>query len=243
MGIGPAGLSLPAAAFIPEFLRQAYASGLFHGVQQTHLTPLDDLKNWMRSDPWRAGELFGQVGEVLLGEERKAQKKAEKAGLAFDLTAFEIMQMEGDETYETFTPEWTAEIFKLALDEGDALLEWSLRELKCPFALAASFSLPDPKRHPRFKAAELSGTIAAQKAGKISGMDMQGAFQLDLCSPGVVPRFDTGQGVAFVRVELADPRAGDTSQAWLSLAYSLVNEAYFKMTFEALRQSLALKAD
>lgn len=243
MGIEPSGLSLPAAAFIPEFLRQAYATGLFHDVQQTHLTPLDDLKNWMRSDPWRAGELFGQVGEALLGEERAAQKKAEKAGLVFDLTAFEIEQMEGDETYETFTPVWTAEIFKLALDEGDALLEWSLRELKVPFALAASFTLPDPKRHPRFKASDLAATIAGQKTGKISSMDMQGAFQLDLCSPGVSPRFDTGQGVAFAGVQLVDPRAGDTSQAWLSMAYPLANEAYFKVTFEAMRKALALKAD
>jgi hypothetical protein len=247
------GFTLSSAQLIPGFVEQALASGLFINAQDTQVTPLDDVKDWMRSDPYREGDLFAQVGDALLGEERKARKVAEKAGVEFDAVGFELAQMEEDETFESFSAEWAANILRLAMDEADAIVLWSHREHAMDLALAVSFQLPDPRKHPSLSREAIAaallthGNVAAAKAlheGRAPKMEMSGAFQLDLGPKAAAgPSLERRNGVGFVRVACADPRAGDETVAWLSLAYPLESEGYFLLTFDALRQALALKGE
>jgi hypothetical protein len=247
------GFTLASAHLIPGFVDQAMASGLFANVHDTQITPLDDVKEWMRSDPYRAGELFEQVGDVLLGAEREARKVAEKAGVEFDPVGFELSQMEEDETWESFNAEWAGNILKLAVEEADALQAWSRREHAADLALGVSFQLPDPRKHSTLSREAIAaallthGNVAAAKAlheGRAPKMEMSGAFQLDLGPKGSEgPNLARHNGVGFVRVAIADPRAGDDTLAWLSLAYPLEAEGYFLLTFDALRQTLALKGE
>jgi hypothetical protein len=242
--------TLSSALLIPDFVEQALALDLFAQVGDTHITPLDDLKEWMRSDPWRSGELFERAGELLLGPERAARKAAEKAGLEFDLAGFELERMEGEPGYETFDPAWTVSLLRLALDEADAVQAFSRKAHEADFALAVSFHLPDPRKHPRFSREAIAAALVAHggtapagslAAGRAPRLELDGAFQLDLSAPGGGPVLVRGNGVGFVRVPCADPRVGDGTVAHLSLAYPLESEGYFLMTFDALRQALSLK--
>jgi hypothetical protein len=249
------GFTLSTALLMPGFVEQALGlTDLFVHVDDTQITPLDDLKEWMRSDPWRAGELFETCGELLLGEERRARKAADKAGAAFDLVEFELAQMDGDATYESFDPAWAARLLRLAVEEADAVQQWSRRAHGVDFALAASFQLPDPRKHTRFSRESIAEALlrdalepvpgslaAAVAAGRPAHLELSGAFQMDLSAPGGGPSLARSNGVGFVRVPCADPRAGDETVAHLSLAYPLEAEGYFTKTFEALRQDLALK--
>jgi hypothetical protein len=244
--------TLSTALLIPDFVEQALALDLFVHADDTQLTPLDDLKEWMRSDPWREGDLFERCGEVLLSEERAARKAAEKAGLEFDLVAFELAHMEADPGYETFDPPWTASLLRLALEEADAVQAWSRRVHGVDFALAASFQLPDPRQHRRFSREAIAAALlergmaapaASLAAGRAAHLELSGAFQLDLSAPGGGPSLRRGNGVGFLRVPCADPRAGDATVAHLSLAYPLESEGYFLMTFDALRRDLALQPE
>lgn len=245
------GFTLSSALLIPGFVEQALGLDLFVHPEDTQLTPLDDVKEWMRSDPWRKGELFGRVGDALLGDERKARKLAEKAGAQFDPVGFELEQMEADPTYETFNAVWAADILRLVLEEADPLQAWSRRELAADFALGVSFQLPDPRRHPRLSREAIAaamarhGAAAASQAlaqGRAPKLELSGAFQLDLgAADSAGPSLERRNSVGFVSVPIADPRAGDETRAWLSLAYPLESEGYFLLTFDSLRQALALK--
>lgn len=245
------GFTLSSAHLIPGFVEQALSTDLFARTQDTQLTPLDDVKNWMRSDPWRAGELFEQVGGLLLAEERKARALAEKAGVQFDLVGFELEQMESDQSYESFDPAWAATVLKLVIEEADALQAWCKRESGMDFALAASFILPDPRKHPRFSPEAIAralsehgasaAALTALGSGRKTPLELSGAFQVDLAASGGGPEFSRKNGVGFVRVPCADARAEDETVAHLSLAYPLEAEGYFLMTFDALRQELTLK--
>jgi hypothetical protein len=120
-------------------------------------------------------------------------------------------------------------------------------------ALAASFQLADPRKNPALSREAIAaallahGNAGAAKAlheGRAPKMEMSGAFQLDLGAPASAgPDLQRRNGVGFVRVPIADPRAGDETLAWLSLAYPLESEGYFLLTFDALRQALALKGE
>lgn len=244
--------TLSTALLIPDFVEQALGLDLFVHADDTQVTPLDDLKEWMRSDPWRTGDLFERCGDLLLGEERAARKAAEKAGMEFDLVAFELAQMEGDAGYESFDPAWSASLLRLALEEADAVQAWSRKAHGVDFALAVSFQLPDPRQHRRFSresiasallAQGMKGPAAALAAGRAARLELGGAFQVDLSAPGGGPSLQRSNGVGFIRVPCADPRAGDDTVAHLSLAYPLESEGYFQMTFEALRLALALKTE
>ncbi len=247
------GFTLASAQLIPSFVRQALESGLFYDQANTQVTPLDDLKQWMRDDPWRAGDLFEQLSDVLLGEEKKARKVAEKAGVEFDVVGFELEQMNVDDTYEALTPEWAARCLELAIDEADAINAWCHRAHGLDLALAVSFQLPDPGRHTQLSREQIAAALAnygadpkaveAVMKNRRSGLELSGAFQLDLSASvgGKVPSFARHNNVGFVTVPLADPRAGDETMAHLSLAYPLESEGYFLLTFDALRESLALK--
>lgn len=245
------GFTLSTATLIPAFIEQALSRDLFAHVQDTQITPLDDVKDWMRGNPWRAGELYEQVQGLLLGDEQKARKVAEKAGVKFDPVGFELEQMESDSTFESFDAHWTKRIFELVLEEADEIQAWSRREHGVDFALAASFQLPDPRKHPRFNFEMLAAKLAefgaakplveAVLKGKAAKAEMSGSIQLDLSDPGREPSYARRNNVGFVRIPIADPRAGDGVQAHLALAYSLEAEGYFLQTFDALRQDLALK--
>jgi hypothetical protein len=247
------GFTLASAQLIPSFVRQALDSGFFYDTVNTQVTPLDDIKQWMREDPWRTGDLFEQLGDVLLGDEKKARKVAEKAGVEFDVVGFELEQMNADDTYESLTPEWAARCLELAVDEADAIQAWSRRTNGVDLALAVSFQLPDPGRHTLLSREQIAAALAKYGAdpkaveavtkNKRSGLEMSGAFQLDFTARegGKLPFFSRINNVGFVTVPLADPRAGDETLAYLSLAYPLESEGYFLLTFDALRESLALK--
>ena len=247
------GFTLASAQLIPGFVRQALEGGLFMDTLNTQVTPLDDLKQWMRDDPWREGELFGQLSDLLLGEEKKARKVAEKAGVEFDVVGFELEQMNGDDTYESLTPEWAARCFELVIDEADTVQAWSQRTHGLNLAMAISFQLPEPGRNPKLSRESIASSLAAYGASKKaldavltnkkSGLEFSGAFQLDLTARngGKVPAFSRINNVGFVSVPISDPRAGDETLAHLSLAYPLEAEGYFLLTFDALRQSLTLK--
>jgi hypothetical protein len=247
------GFTLASAHLIPGFVRQALEGGLFTDTLNTQITPLDDLKQWMREDPWREGELFGLMGDLLLGDEKKARKAAEKAGVEFDVVGFELEQMTADDSYESLTPEWAARCFELVVDEADAINAWSHRSHGLDLALAISFQLPDPGRNPKLSRESIGAVlarhgaskkaVAAVMANKKSGLEFSGAFQLDLCprTGGKAPSFSRVNNVAFVTVPISDSLAGDETLAYLSLAYPIEAEGYFLLTFDALRQSLTLR--
>lgn len=229
--------SLSSALLIPDFVEQALGSGLFDHVEDTQLTPLDDLKDWMRSDPWRAGDLFGRVDALLLGEERAARKAAEKAGLRFDLVDYELGRLDDADGYERFDARQAAEILRLAVEEADALQAYSRKSAGVDFALAVGFQLPDPRRHPRFTREDLARALGGRERPELAG-----AFQVDLSPPGGGPALEERNGVGFLRVPCEDPRVGDGTVAHLSLAYPLEARGYFLLTFEALRRALSLGA-
>ena len=247
------GFTLASAQLIPGFVRQALEGGLFTDTINTQVTPLDDIKQWMRDDPWREGELFGQLNELLLDEEKKARRAAEKAGVQFDEVGFELDQMNSDDTFESLTPEWAARCFELVIDEADAVNAWSRRTHAVDLALAISFQLPEPSRNPKLSREDIGAALAAHGAAKKavdavmanrkSGLEFSGAFQLDLSARtgGKPPSFRRVNNVGFVTVPITDSRAGDETLAYLSLAYPLESEGYFLLTFDALRQSLTLK--
>jgi|GEM_PF-2363825 len=249
-GVPTLDFTLSSALLIPDFVQQALGLDLFVHVDDTQLTPLDDLKEWMRADPWRVGELFESVGDLLLGDERAARKAAEKAGVEFDLVGFELGRMEGDTGFENFNPGWAAGLLRLALEEADAVQAYSRKAHDADFALAVSFQLPDPRRHPRFRREDIAAALATQAPaahargrfpGRAARLELSGAFQLDLSPPGGGPVLTRSNGVGFMRVPCADARVGDETRAHLSLAYPLEAEAYFLMTFEAMRRALSLK--
>lgn len=245
------GFTLSTASLIPAFIEQALGRDLFVHANDTQITPLDDVKDWMRENPFRAGQLFEDVHAVLLGEELKARKLAEKAGVKFDPVGFELEQMEHDASFESFDPLWTRQIFALAIEESEEIQAWSRREHGVDFALAASFQLPDPRKHPRFNWEAQAGALATHGAakplieqvlkGRQAKAEMAGSFQLDFTDPGKAPSYERRNNVGFVRVPIADPRAGDGVIAHLALAYSLEAEGLFLQAFDALRQDLALK--
>jgi hypothetical protein len=245
------GFTLSSAALIPAFIQQSLEGGLFGHIHDTQVTPLDDVKDWMRSDPWRTGRAFEELSELLLGEERKARREAGRAGVDFDPVGYELEQMAEDDSFEHFDPEWTRRIFDLVIEESEAIQAWSRREHGCDLALAASFFLAEPRKHPRFSNAQLAAAYAAYggrpeivealAAGRAHKLELSGAFQLDFTDPGRAPAYARKNGVGFVRVPIEDPRAGDGVQAHLALAYPLESEGLFLLTFDALRQDLALK--
>jgi hypothetical protein len=245
------GFTLSTAILIPAFVEQMLSLNLFAHADDTQITPLDDLKEWMRADPWRTGQLFEDVNGLLLGEELKARKAAEKAGVPFDPVGFELEQMEADETFESFNPLWAGRIFGLAIEDAEEIQAWSRREHGLDFALAASFQLGDLRKHPRFSFEQEAAALAAYGAatplvesvrkGRPVRAELSGSIQLDFSDPGKAPPYERRNGVGFVRIPLADPRAGDGVHAHLALAYSLEAEGLFLLHFDALRQDLALK--
>lgn len=245
------GFTLSSAQLIPGFVEQALGRDLFSRVEDTQITPLDDLKNWLRQDPYRAGELVGQVHGLLLGEEDKARAQAVKAGVNFDVVGYELEEMESDPTYEAFDATWTGVILRLLLEEADELQAWSRRENGLDLAMAVSFQLPDPRKHPRFSPEQIVRALAEHGAkpealqlmskGRKPPVELSGAFQIDLSASGEGPRWERKNGVGFVKVPCADPRAGDECVAHLSLAYPLEAEGYFLLTFDELRKDLTLK--
>jgi hypothetical protein len=236
-------LALQAPEFISQFLQSGYVQDHLGGAEGFPLTPLDDLKAWLRQIPPRAGEGLEDLREILLGLETEARKQAELEGEAFDLVDYELNQMGEDDTWETFEPEVLRRLLQVVLDEADEIAPHLEREAGYPFFLSSGFSLPKPGRHPFMKEEEILVSLKAytrEAAGVPDSQAVQGALNLDFYvnEPPLLAR-DSETGV--VRVAFEDPRVGDKVKLQLSLAYPLKAEGYFLATFDAISKMMRLK--
>jgi hypothetical protein len=247
------GLKLEFASLIPEFASQLYLSGLCTDTDKILVTPLDDLKSWLREHPSNSPGIVQEVASLLLGQEEKDRQAAAKSGQKFDLVDYELGQMQADASYELFNPEWLRDMLSLAVEEADALQGWAVAELKSNFSINASFSLPDPRKHPLFKSDEIEASLKAFGAGpelldrvlrgKGRHPEYSGMLMMELCARDRTLSLKGTAETAFVRVGLADTRAGDLCDAMLHLAYPRELEGYFLMSFDRLRQQITLKKD
>lgn len=247
------GMRLDMADLIPEFAAQFFLSGLCVETDRLLFTPLDDLKVWLRTQasPGSEARLASEVRDLLLGQEEIDSAKAAKAGKAFDLVEYELTQMAADESYEQFDAEWAKKILMLALEEADALQGFSAEEFHQNFTLAVSFTLPDPRKHPLFKPADIEASLRKfgaddkliARALKAQGrrVETTGAVLLEFYRRGAERGPKPSGSTGFVAVALADSRAGDSTDVDLSLAYPLELEGYFLQTFDQLRKQLTLK--
>ncbi len=235
------GMRVDSAALIPEFAAQMLDSGLFSDTGATLIAPLDDLKQWLRAqDGGGEGTQVQELWDLLLGQEFKDRAKAKKEGVSFDLVEYELTQMSSDASYEHFDAAWVRKILALVVSEADPLQAFSKLEFVQDFSLSVSFMLPDPRKHPLFKLAEIEESLK-RFGGRDLRAERSGALLLELGPRGFSPERKAAAGTGFVKVALADPRAGDETDASLSLAYPLELEGYFLMTFDALRRRLTLK--
>jgi hypothetical protein len=247
------GLRLNFASLIPEFADQLLTSGLVADHERLLLTPLDDLKAWLRTqNPGEAGLKF-EIRELLLGQEEKDMAAAAAKGERFDLVDYELTQMQADESYEQFNAEWARNILALVVEEADSLQAWCKEELGADFSMALSFTLPDPRKNALLEPKAIEASLrkfgaddkliarAFQAAGKKP--EYTGMLLLELAERGKARPPRPAGDTYFVSVGLADPRAGDLSDASLSLAYPKELEGYFLLTFDALRQQLTLKEE
>jgi hypothetical protein len=247
------GLRLDFASLIPEFADQLLMSGLCADTEHLLLTPLDDLKAWLRTQNPGEDGLKHEVRELLLAQEEKDRTKAAAAGIRFDLVEYELTQMQADETYEQFNVEWARNILALVVEEADALQGWARAELDSNFSISLSFSLPDPRKNALLKPGDIESSlrkfgaddrmIARTLKGQGKRPEYTGMLLLELADRGKARPPRPAGGTYFVSVGLADPRAGDHSDAALSLAYPKELEGYFLLTFDALRQQLTLKEE
>jgi hypothetical protein len=247
------GLRLKFASLIPEFADQLLESGLVVDTEHLLLTPLDDLKAWLRTqNPGEQGLKF-DVREMLLGQEEIDRAKAEKAGERFDLVDYELGQMRADESYEQFNPAWARQVLALVVEEADSLQQWSKAELGTNFSMSMSFSLPDPRRNSLLSPQSIEEGLRQFGAdarlldrslrGKGTKPEYSGMLTVELADRGKARPPRPAGSTAFVTVGLMDPRVGDLSDAVLSLAYPIELEGYFLMSFDALRQQLTLKEE
>jgi hypothetical protein len=245
------GLRLDFASLIPEFADQLLMSGLCGDTEHLLLTPLDDLKAWLRTQNPGEDGLKHDVYELLLAQEQADRTKAAAAGTHFDLVEYDLGQMQADETYEQFNAVWARNIISLVVEEADALQLWSKLEIETNFSISMSFSLPDPRRHPLFSPAFIESALRKFGAndalidrtihGKGKHPEYTGMLLLEFADRGQARPPRPAGSTYFVSVALADNRVGDLSDAALSLAYPKELEGYFLLTFDTLRQQLTLK--
>lgn len=245
------GMRLDLASLIPEFAAQFFLSGLCAETEQILVTPLDDFKAWLRTQVPGESGLRHEIRDLLLAQEEIDQAKAAKAGKAFDLVEYELTQMAADESYEQFDVTWAKKILALALEEADALQDFSVEEFHRNLTLAVSFSLPDPRKHPLFTQKEIEAKLRefggddklAARVFKAQGKrpETTGALLLEFHKRGVALAPKPAGPTGFVSIGLADSRAGDAVDVSLSLAYPLEMEGYFLQTFDQLRKHLTLK--
>jgi hypothetical protein len=242
-GVGlPLGLQAPE--FISQFLQTGYVQDGKNGAECFLLTPLDDLKGWLRGLPAGAGEELEDLREILLSLEIEARKQSGLDGEVFDLVDFELDQMDHDDTWETFEPEVIRRVLQVVLDQADEIAPYLERETGYPFFLSVGFALPKPDRHPWMKKDDI---LAALKAypylakGLPDSQGVQASIHLDfVVKDRPVLARDAENGV--VRVALEDARVGDRVSLQLSLAYPLAAEGYFLATFDAISSAMRLKS-
>lgn len=241
------GVRLMSALQVPEFVSQFLQSGYVQdgqgGFELFPLSPLDDLKAWLRALPAGPSGELEELSDLLLGLETEARKQAEIDGEVFDLEEFELEQLDGDDTWETFEPEILRRVLELVLDQSDDLAPQIERESGYPFFLSVGFNLPRPEKHPYLKAGEIQKAMEKFSPGKAVSLDsqaVQGALNLDFytAEPHRLAR-DAENGV--VRLDLEDPRSGDKVKVQASLAYPLKAEGYFLDTFDAISKRMRLK--
>jgi hypothetical protein len=247
------GMRLDMAALIPDFLAQFLDSGLCADTQHLLLAPLDDLKEWLRSQPPGEQGLKHDIRKLLLEQEELDRARAEKAGQRFDLVDYELIQMSTDSSYEMFDVDWAKNIFALVLEEAEALQAFAAADFRQNFSQSLSFHLPDPRRHPIFKIEEIEAALKRFGADEklcnrvLKGPkrpECSGALILELYKRGTErPDLPKAGPTCLVQVGLADARAGDWVDAALHIAYPRDLEGYFLMTLDALRKQLILKEE
>lgn len=244
------GLSLPFALLTPEFVVQFLATDFVRQDAAFNLSPLDDVRAWLRTEGEAQGGHVEELAELLLSEEREARKVVAKAGGAFDLLDFEFLQMERED-FENFPPPLVRRILEIVLEESDQIRPMVEKETLSPFSLSLSFSLPLPHRHHAMKEAEIAGHLAQYGAQpevlrrveqkKMAPAELEAVLLFDLVGRGqAVPLQRTAES-GVVRVPLGDPRTGDLTDLQLSLVYPVATEGYFLASFEAITRALSLK--
>lgn len=237
-------LALEATEFISQFLQSGYVHDGQGGVDGYPLTPLDDLKGWLRVLPSHSSEGLEDLREILLGLENEARKQAGLDGAGFDLVEFELEQMDHDDTWEAFEPVVARRVLEVVLDEADEIAPQLELQTGYPFFLSLGFSLPRPDKHPFLKEAEITKALEDYSGGAKTSLDsqcLQGAVNLDFFLKEAPPlKRDAECGVA--RVPLEDNRVGDKVKLQLSVAYHLKAEGYFLAVFDGIAKSMRLKS-
>jgi hypothetical protein len=221
------GLSLPSALLVPQFVRQLALARAFVPQAELPLTPLEDLKEWLREE--RQAGHGGQHEELLgllLGDEDAARSAAQGSGELFDQLEYEMQALEMDDSYGCFTPDALARVLELTLDQGDELAAWAERELGGPLNLAVGLRLPPPAGPARLLPSQLEASL-----------------NLDLHLPDAAPSLEASADSGMLRVPLQDARVGDGSNLTLSFSYPLAVEAHFLRVAQALVKELNLKPE
>jgi hypothetical protein len=220
------GLKLPLALLAPQFLFQFLQSNLVR--QEPHLiSPLDDLKEWLRREGSKGGESRQELLEVLLGDEKEARLEATGNGQQFDQLEYDLERME-EPGWECFSAEECQRLLEDLLEDIDVCRPAIEAEGDGePFSLSFSFGLPLRPKNPG--------------QPRLDPIDLTGMIQFDFAAPGKAPSLARTAETGIVRILVEDKRVGDASELQLSLAYPLEHQDYFLETFEALGKELSLK--
>jgi hypothetical protein len=215
------GLTLPFALLAPEFVVQFLQAPAVKAQLAFHLSPLDDVRTWLRAEGDRGGEARQALVETLLSEEKEERARARAEGRVFDLLDFEFSQMER-EGYDAFSLPELQQVLTIILDEADALRAAVEREAQTGFNLGVAFSL--------------SGQAQERKSSDLGGM-----LNLDLVPHGQASLPEAGQEAGVMKVPISDPRAGDETDLVLSLAYPMAEQERFLQAFRSIAGDLSLK--
>jgi hypothetical protein len=223
------GLALPSALLAPQFVRQAAESRAFARQAELPLTPLEDLKEWLRQErqAGRGGEHAELLG-LLLADEDAARSQALESGELFDQLEYEMGALEADDSYGCFEPDGLARLLELVLDRGDELAAWAELELAGPLSLAVGLCLPP---------------LPAGGGRRLAPQLLEASLNLDLHLPGKAPALDAGSESGVLAVPLQDPRVGDRCSLSLYFVYPLALQGHFMRAADALAASMSLKPE
>jgi hypothetical protein len=221
------GLALPSALLAPQFVRQAAEAKAFAPQAELPLTPLEDLKEWLRQEreAGRAGQHEELLG-LLLADEDEARRQALESGELFDQLAHEMEALEADDSYGCFDPDGLARVLELVLDRGDELAAWAEMELSGPLSLSVGLRLLPPAG-----------------ARRLAPQLLEASLNLDLHLPGKAPSLEPSMESGVLRVPLQDARVGDCCRLSLYFTYPLALQEHFMQAADALAKSMSLKPE
>jgi len=225
----PFGLTLPSALLAPQFVRQAAASSAFARQAELPLTPLEDLKEWLRQErqAGRGGE-HEELSGLLLADEDSARSLALESGELFDQLEYEMEALEADDSYGCFDADGLARVLELVLDRGDELAAWAELELAGPLSLAVGLKLPP---------------LPSGEGRRLAPQLLEASLNLDLHLPGSALAPEAGLESGVLRVPLQDARVGDRCSLDLYFVYPLALQGHFLRAAQALAASMSLKPE